>query len=51
VPKLGPGQTRRFTIDFGLHEGSDEVKTVSGRIAEIQGDRSPVIDPEPEKKE
>jgi hypothetical protein len=51
VPKLGPGQTRRFTIDFGLHEGADEIRAMSERIAAIQGDRPPVIDPEPEKKE
>lgn len=51
VPRLGPGQTRRFTIDFSLHEGPDEVDAVTRRIAEIQGGRPPVVDPEPEKKE
>jgi hypothetical protein len=51
VPRLGPGQTRRFTIDFGLHEGADEVESAAGRIEGIQGGRPPVIDPEPEKKE
>jgi len=51
VPRLGPGETRRFTIDFGLHAGAGEVRAVAERIAAIQGERPPVIDPEPEKKE
>ncbi|MCE9555115.1 MAG: aldose 1-epimerase family protein [Planctomycetes bacterium] len=49
VPKLKPGETRRFTIDFGIHAGGDEVAKVAKQIDAIQGGRPTHMDREPEK--
>ena len=38
VPKLAPGQTRSFTLDFGIHEGADAVKAIVAQVAAIQGE-------------
>ena len=37
VPKLAPGQTRAFTLDYGIHEGAAAVQSVAARVAAIQG--------------
>lgn len=37
VPKLAPGQTRSFTLDYGIHEGTEAVKAIAARVAAIQG--------------
>jgi hypothetical protein len=37
VPKLGPNETRRFTIDVSIHPDSASVESASGRIQDIQG--------------
>ncbi len=37
VPKLEPGKTRRFTLDFGLHSGEAAVKTAIKKIKSLQG--------------
>ncbi|MFK7777111.1 MAG: aldose 1-epimerase family protein [Gimesia sp.] len=38
VPKLAPGKSRRFTLDFGLHIGEMAVKSAIKKIDSIQGD-------------
>jgi hypothetical protein len=38
VPKLGPNETRRFTIDVSIHADSTGVQSANGRILDIQGD-------------
>ena len=47
VPKLKPGQTRRFTLDFGLHEDRDAVSRVVNRIEAIRAGRSTRVDSQP----
>jgi hypothetical protein len=47
VPKIGPGETRRFTIDFTIHPDKASVDTVSAAIAKIQAGRKTQIDPAP----
>ncbi len=47
VPKLAPGASRNFTIDFGIHVGAEQVKAVSSRITAIQGGREPQVDARP----
>jgi peroxiredoxin len=44
VPKLGPHQSRSFTIDFGLHIGKKQVNTVIREIADIRADRETQVD-------
>ncbi len=47
VPKLKPGEARRFSIDVGLHTTSAEVARVAERIARIQNGRPVQIDRAP----
>jgi hypothetical protein len=49
VPKLKPGQTRRFAIDVGLHTTADAVRAVNDRIKRTQNGRSTQIDRAPER--
>ncbi len=49
VPKLKPGQSRQFTLDFGIHHGKDAVDTVAGKIAELQGDTKVKLHKDPPK--
>ncbi len=51
VPKLAPGATRSFHIDFGIHVGEAQTQSVAARIAAIQGDRPPLLDSTPENKD
>jgi len=44
VPKLKPGQSRRFTLDVGLHAGGAAVKAVAAKIKKIQGDQKVQVD-------
>lgn len=39
VPKLAPGETRRFTLDFGLHADREGVDAQAAAIADIQAGR------------
>lgn len=43
LPKLAPGESRKFELEFGIHVGRDQVQQVAQRIAEIQGQRAPEI--------
>jgi hypothetical protein len=49
VPKLKPGDARRFSIDIGLHAGAADVAGVEQRIARIQNRRSVQVDGAPER--
>jgi hypothetical protein len=51
VPKLGPGQSRRFTIDFAILTTKSDVEKVDAEIARIQGGRKVELDSEPAKIE
>ncbi len=47
VPKLEPGESRRFTIDFSILSGED-VQAVLSRIDQIAGDNQIRIEAQPE---
>jgi hypothetical protein len=49
VPKLQPGQTRRFAIDVGLHATTEAVRAVDDQISRIQNGRPTQIDRAPER--
>jgi galactose mutarotase-like enzyme len=51
VPKLSPGASHTATIEFAIHVGAEQVKTVAGRIRAIQGEEKPLLDDKPEKKD
>ena len=44
VPKLNPGETRRFAIDVGLHSTTEEVRAVEDQIKRIQNGRPTQVD-------
>ena len=44
VPKLKPGQSRRFAIDVGLHATTEAVQAVDDRIRRVQNGRPTQID-------
>lgn len=47
VPKLAPGETRAFSLEFGLHSGKEDVDAVARAIAAIQGGREPRVEARP----
>jgi hypothetical protein len=49
VPKLKPGESRRFAIDVGLHTTTEAVRAVSDQIERIQSGRPTQIDRAPER--
>jgi galactose mutarotase-like enzyme len=51
VPKLKPGQSRQFTIDFAIHSDKEAVKRAADEIAKIQAGRQTQVDSEPAKIE
>jgi hypothetical protein len=51
VPKLAGDASHAMTIDFGIHAGKDEVQRMADRIKVIQGDRKPMVEDKPEKKD
>jgi hypothetical protein len=51
VPQLAPDGSWSASIDFQLLGSAEEVSLVSKRISAIQGDRKPVVDTEPERRE
>jgi hypothetical protein len=48
VPSLSPGESHFVTIDFNVYAGADEVRGVAREIQQIQGDRRPLLNEEPE---
>jgi hypothetical protein len=51
VPKLAPGQSRQFAIDFGIQIGKDQVERAASEIARIQAGSKTEVDAEPAKIE
>jgi hypothetical protein len=49
VPKLKPGETRRFGIDVGVHTTGAGVTAVDEQITRIQRGRPTQIDRAPER--
>jgi hypothetical protein len=49
VPKLKPGETRHFAIEFGVHTTAAAVAAIEERITRIQDGRSTQIDRAPER--
>jgi peroxiredoxin len=47
APRLGPHQSRSFTIDFALHVGKDDVHAAGDRIAQIWAGRRTQVDTQP----
>jgi peroxiredoxin len=47
VPKLGPHQSRSFTIDFALHTGKDQVHAAGDGIARLWAGRLTQVDTSP----
>jgi hypothetical protein len=49
VPKLKPGEARRFAIDVTLHTTTEAVRAVSDQIQRIQNGRPTQVDRAPER--
>jgi hypothetical protein len=47
LPTLTPGQTRRFTLDIGLHTGESEVAAAVDTVQSIQRNRSTEVQRSP----
>lgn len=47
VPKLAPGQTRAFTLDYEIHLGEEAVKAVSDEAAALQAQAELQVNEEP----
>lgn len=47
VPKLGPGESRQFTLEFGILEGSAAVNAAQARVKGIQNNRDIQVITEP----
>jgi hypothetical protein len=51
VPKLAPGASRNFAIDFTIHIGAEQVKEAADAAASVQGEHPPVLEETPPKGE
>jgi hypothetical protein len=47
LPTLAAGESRSFTLDFGVHVGADSVSETADRIRAIQGTRETEVQSEP----
>jgi hypothetical protein len=47
VPKLAPGETRRFALDFGLHTDKAAVADAADRILTLQKGHAPQVESTP----
>ena len=47
VPKLAPGESRSFNLEFGIHSGTDEVLEIIDEVNDRQGSNSLQIISEP----
>ena len=43
LPKLKPGQTRKFRLDFGIHQGEGAVNRIVGKVKTLQGADAPQL--------
>jgi hypothetical protein len=46
VPKLKPGETRQFAIEFGIHAGKETVSNAASRIKALQGSQPTQFNPQ-----
>jgi len=51
VPKLGPRESRSFTLDVAIHAGKSDVEQAATAITKLQAGRQTQINPEPIKVE
>ena len=51
VPKLAPGETRNFTLDFGIHVGKEEVDPLIAEATDLQTQVTLELIPTPPKTE
>ena len=51
VPKLKPGESREFTIDFAILPDKEAVNSAAAQIARLQAQQPPQVDTEPVKVE
>ncbi len=49
VPKLAPGQSRSFTLDYGIHMGAETVKALTEKVSAIQGEVPVKVNEDPPK--
>ncbi len=47
LPRLAPGETRRFGLEFGLHSGNAAVFDASRQIESLQRGREPKVETKP----
>jgi hypothetical protein len=51
VPKLAPGQTRRFTLQVALHDNPDSIEKAAALIEQVRAGRQTQVDAQPFKIE
>ena len=51
VPKLAPGESRSFTLDYGIHTGSEAVEVIYEKVNAIQGETPIKVNENPPKKD
>ena len=49
VPKIPAGETRHFTLDFGIHRGKAAVSALIDEMAAIQAVSPMLVNPDPPK--
>ena len=49
VPKLAPGESRSFTLDYGIHTGFEEVKALAEKVTAIQNETPVKVNEDPPK--
>jgi hypothetical protein len=49
VPKLAPGESRSFTLDYGIHTGVKAVKALADKVSAIQGETPVKVNEDPPK--
>ena len=47
VPMIQPGETRSFTLDFGIHKDDQSIQDILDEIDQIQGEQIPLVNKEP----
>ena len=47
VPRIAPGETRSFTLDFGIHLGRESVEEMVAEATQMQVSAEITINPEP----
>jgi hypothetical protein len=47
VPMIQPGETRSFTLNFGIHKDEDSIQSIMGEIENLQKNTALIINREP----